>query len=46
MGGVDFFGFERAGGLAVVEAVGDGFAVGGDFLATAVGEDFEALGKN
>ena len=44
MGGVDLFGFEGAGGLAVVEAVGDGLAVGGDFLAGGVGEDVEALG--
>ena len=44
VGGVDLFGFERAGGFAVVEAVGDGLAVGGDLLAGGVGEDVEALG--
>ena len=44
MGGVDFFGFERAVGCAVLEAVGDGLAVGGDLLAGGVGEDVEALG--
>ena len=43
MRGVHFLGFERAVGGAVVEAIGDGLAVGGEFLAGGVGEDIEAL---
>lgn len=46
MGGVDLVSFERAGGFAVLETVGDGLAVGGDFLAGGVGEDVEALSGN
>lgn len=38
VGGVDLFCFQRAGGLAVLKAVGDGLAGGGDFLAAGVGE--------
>ena len=41
--GVHFFGFEGAVGGAVLETVGDGLAVGGQFLARGVGEDVEAL---
>jgi hypothetical protein len=40
--GINLFRFERAGGFAVMEAVGDGLAVGGDLLAGRVGEDVEA----
>ena len=46
MGGVDLFGFERAGGVTIVEAVGDGLAVGCDLLAGGIGEDVEALAGN
>ena len=43
VGGVDFLGLEGARGFAVVEAVGDGLAVGGEFLTGRIGEDVEAL---
>ncbi len=41
--GIDFFGFECAFRGTVVEAVGEGFAVGGDFLAGGIGEEVEAF---
>jgi hypothetical protein len=41
--GIHLFGFQRAVRSAVLEAVGDGLAVGGEFLAGGVVEDVEAL---
>jgi hypothetical protein len=43
---VHFLGLEGAVGGAVVETVGDGLAVGGEFLAGGIGEDVEALEGN
>ncbi len=40
---IHFLCFQRAVGSAVLETVGDGLAVGGEFLARRVVEDVEAL---
>lgn len=46
VGGVKLGGGAVSGGVTVMEAVGEGLAVGGELLAGGVGEDVEALGGN
>jgi hypothetical protein len=43
MSSIHFLGFEGTVGSSVLETVGDGLAVGGEFLAGGVVEDVEAL---
>ncbi len=46
MRGVDLFRFQGAGEFALIEAVGNGLAVGGDFLVGRVRANIEAFGGN